>query len=397
VAYAKIIKTIKDVKEEDWNRLVSTDDIQMSYNYIKSIENSEISDYQHRYILIYDDRRELIASLPVFITNRFYLDTPLTGKSKILCKKIRNVLPMFLRKRVLFCGCCISEYNKINIKEDVAKDKVIKLMLDEIDLMAKREKIKFVIAKDFIDSGNYFLEESKKKGYFDFCSLPSTYIDIDCDSFEDYIQGLKIKQRQNIRNKINKCKKAGGIDLEVVEEFGDISPKLHELYMNTFNNAEVQFDRIGKDFFDNINNLMGDSSRVILAKKDGNIVGFALLVCSQGSCVNIRIGLDYKYAHLYHVYFMIHYKNIEYAIKSGAKRLYLSQTTYIPKLEMGAKIAGLTGFVRHRNRFINMIYKFLFRKLFSQYQSLSRAENPYNELKLMFSDKFSGKTHKKSA
>jgi len=395
--YAKIIQSIKDVNEEEWNRLVSPQDIQMSYSYIKSVENSEISDYQHRYILIYDDGSRLIASLPVFITNKFCLDTPLTGKCKMLCKKVRDVLPMFLSKRVLFCGCCISEYNKINIMEKTKKNMVLKLMLEEIDKMAEREKVKFVLAKDFIDDGNCFKEESRKKGYFDFCSLPGTYIDIECDSFETYIQGLKIKQRQNIRNKINKCRKAGGLEFEIVEDFGKISDKLHELYMQTFNNAEVQFDRIGRDFFENINNFMGESSKVILAKREGNIIGFALLVCSRDSCVNVRIGLDYKYAHLYHVYFMLHYKNIEYAIESGAKRLYLSQTTYIPKLEMGAKIAGLTGFVRHRSSFVNVIYKFLFRKLFSRYQSLSQAENPHNELKTIFSDKFSGKPHRKSA
>ncbi len=395
--YAKIIQSIKDVNEYEWNRLISSHDIQMSYNYIKSLENSEISDYQHRYILIFNDEGQLIASLPVFITNKFCLDTPLTGKCKLLCKKVREVLPMFLTKRVLFCGCCISEYNKINIRDTTEKNLVMKLMLDEIDALAEREKVKFVLAKDLMDDGNFFMEESRKKGYFDFCSLPGTYIDIQCDSFESYIQGLKIKQRQNIRNKINKCNRAGGLEFEILEDFGGISDKLHELYLHTYNNAEVQFDRIGRDFFSNINNFMGESSKVILAKREGSIIGFALLVCSRDSCVNVRIGLDYRYAHLYHVYFMLHYKNIEYAIECGVKRLYLSQTTYIPKLEMGAKIAGLTGFVRHRSRFVNIIYKFLFRKLFSQYQSLSQSENPHNELKAIFSDKFSGKPHRKSA
>lgn len=395
--FTKVISKLNDIDKNAWDALVDPSDIQMSYNYMKSIEDSVINDYRNYYILVYASEAELVAAMPVFITDSFYLDTPLVGTTKNLCSIIRNYLPCFLKQRVLFCGCCISEYNKINMKKDIDLKNMVALTLKEVEDIAKREKIKLIMFKDFIHYAEDFHSAMEEHSYFKAYSLPGTYIDLSWNSFEEYVQNLKIRYRQNIRNKINQYKKQGGIEFEIVEEIQDIVDDIYVLYENTFNKAPVKFEKLKKDFFINIKRNLGDSARVIIARYGEKIVGFSLIICSQDVCINVRTGLDYEYASKYHLYFILHYKNIEYAIQKGMKRLYLSQTSYRPKLEMGSKLVPLLLYSKHRNPLMNKVYKILFEKLFDKYDKLSNSTDPHEDLKTLFSNYFSGKAGNKSA
>ena len=383
VVKVKIIESIKNIEKHEWNSIVGNDNIQVCYDYLNAVESSSISDYEYYYFLVYE-KNELIASLPAFITNEFCLDTPLVGTIKQKCEAVRRFLPSFLKQRVLFCGCCIAEYNTFSIKEGANSKKVVEILLEEIEKLSKAKKTKLVIFKDFIKINSDIRKALESSKYFGVYSLPSTFVEVGWDSFEIYLQNLKKKYRQNIRNKINQSSKSGAVEYEVLDNYDDISNELLDLYENTYLKAQVKFEKLEKDFFINLNNHMDNKTSVIVAKKDGKIIGFMLLVNSHDSCVNVRMGMDYECAHDHHLYYMLLYKNIDYAIQRNMKKLYLSQTTYRPKLELGAQLISLMGFIKHRNPVLNKIYKFLFNKLFKKYEMLANSENPHEDLKDLF-------------
>lgn len=383
----RILETIKNIEKNKWDSIVDNDNVQVSYDYLKAIEESSISDYSYYYILVYENN-ELIASMPAFITNDFCLDTPLLGFIKKKCEAIRKIAPKFMKKRVLFCGCCIAEYNTFNFKQDIQKNQVIDLMLSEIDKLSKIKKANFVIFKDFVSVDSDVQDILRKNKFFDVYSLPSTFVEVNCSSFETYMKNLKKKYRQNMRNKINQSCKCGLVEYEVLDSYEDIAEELFSLYKNTYDKAPVKFERLEKDFFINIGRHMEGKTDVIIARKDSKIIGFMLLVNSEDSCVNVRMGMDYNYAHEHHLYYMLLYKNIDYAIERNMKKLYLSQTTYRPKLELGAQLVSLVGFVRHRNYILNNLFKFLFNILFKKYRILAKSENPHERLKSLFPNYF---------
>ncbi len=385
----KVINTLKDISKSEWDSIIDKNNVQMSYGYLKTIEESSIGDYKYFYIVIYN-LDEVIATLPIFLTNSFCLDTPLVGKLKEKSEIIRKYFPCFLHQRVLFCGCGIAEYNDINVKEGIDKSEVTRLILQEVNDISRKEKVKFTIYKDFLRVSNETHKQLIIDDYFEVYSLPTTCLEISWESFDEYLVCLKKKYRHNIKNKINASCKCGNIEYEVVEDFSHLTEELHRLYENTYKKAHVKFEKLDKNFIANLNNNMGSSTSVILAKLEGRIVGFMLLVNSEESCINVRMGLDYECAYDFQLYYMLLYQNIIYAISNKKKKLYLSQTTYRPKLEIGAELVALKGYVKHRNPLLNKIFKFLFSKLFKKYEILAKSDNPHEDMKTLFPQYFSG-------
>lgn len=395
----KVINTLKDISKSEWDSVIDKNNIQMSYDYLKTIEESSIGDYKYFYIIVYDSG-ETIAVLPTFVTDSFCLDTPLVGKLKKKSELIRKYFPCFLQLRVLFCGCGIAEYNDIYIKEGIDKSEVIRCILQEVNNISIKEKVKFTIYKDIMHVYGETHNQLLMDDYFEVYSLPTTCLRIDWESFDEYLLCLKKKYRHNIKNKIKASCKCGNIEFEVVENYSYLTEELYKLYENTYKKAPIKFERLNKDFITNLSNNMGSSTSVIIARLEGRIVGFMLLVNSEESCINVRMGLDYECAYDFHLYYMLLYQNIIYAINNKKKNLYLSQTTYRPKLEIGAELVTLKAYVKHKNPLLHKIYKFLFNKLFKKYEILAKSKNPHDEMKTLFPQYFNGgnsNNNKKSA
>lgn len=122
---------------------------------------------------------------------------------------------------------------------------------------------------------------------------------------------------------------------------------------------------------------MNYNSKVILVKKEDEIIGFALLLISKEICINLRIGLDYRYAHDYFTYFILHYYNIDFAIRNNLEKISFGQTSYLAKLELGAYLVPLEVYATHKKYFINLLLKFLLNLLFKKYEYLTTTFDPY--------------------
>lgn len=382
---SKIFKTINNIDKKQWNYLVASCDIQSKYEYLKAIEESHINNQKNRYIVIFDDEK-LVCGIPIFIDNNFFLDSTCSGKIKQFTERIRRVLPNFLRCKAIFVGCCVSEYNKVNIRNGAAKDRCVKLILEEVRKLSKEEKINLIIFKDFIEINQY--DNFYKEKYFQVDSLPGTFINTNFDTFNDYLLNLKIKYRQNIRNKINKQKKVGKVSLEVVDDFSEYIDRIYDLYISTYNKAPNKFEKLEKNFFANINKEMGEQSKMILARADGKIIGYSLILCSKDVCINVRTGLDYSVNRKYLTYFLLHYYNINYAIEHKMKKLYLSQTSYRVKMELGAELVPLQLKIRNYNFIKNIIYKYMFKFCSRRYKQLNSSENVHKDLKKLYANSF---------
>lgn len=379
------IKKIKDIDVNEWNRLTHCNVPHMNYQYLKSIEESLFDIYEFSYLLIYKEN-VLVATTMIFIDENFYLDTPLLGSVKRVFSNIRRIKKNFLRRKALFCGCPISEFNCINLDESIVffKDEIVQIIIDELNKIAKDEKIKIICFKDLKCKYINNYEKLISNGYTRLFSLPGTELKIEFNTFEEYLKTLKKKYRSNIKNKINKNSKHKELSVEVIEDFEPYIPKMYEIYLNTYKKSEIKFEKLSIDFFYNIKKNIGDNVVVILCKYDGEICGSTVLVNTPTICVNLRIGLDYSKAYKYNIYFLMLYQNIQYAIDTKKERILLSQTSYRPKLELGADIVPLSAYIKFNNSITHRIYSLLLKIFFRKYEILSNHEKPLQILKEIY-------------
>lgn len=356
---AVLANTLDGIDKDVWNSLVESNDGALSYDYLMAIEKSIICDYRYFYVLVHDSEDTLISVVPIFITKDFSLEGSVTNLYiKSICASIRRIFAKFMKERILFVGNCLSR-GQIKTRDGYDSEAVLELILRKIDFLAEAEKIKLIVFKDFSENADSMSEFMRSKSYYKVYNFPGTCINLEVNSFDDYLSKMKSKRRQNIRYKIRRNEEDANIAYHVVDDYIGILDELYALYEKTYKKALVKFEKLNKDFFINLKKNLGDNVKVITAVLNGQIIGFALFICSGSYCTNLRVGLDYNHSNKYFVYYMLHYKNIEFAIQNGYHKLYLGQTSYSAKLEMGAELIPSVLYVRYRSNFLRnyMFYK----------------------------------------
>jgi len=321
----------------------------------------------------------------------FFIDKSLAfhGLFSGVMGKLYKFFPV--KFKTAFISSPVAEYNMIHIKseykphEDIIADKII----EETLAFLKKEKLDLVVVKDHIRPYNseYF---NKKFVHLHF--LPGTFIDLegirecehmcdkkcaiaDCHCFDDYLMNLKKKYRANIRNKINRRK--SDLTIEIVSHLSpEENARCHELYQQTRDKQDLKHECLGPSYFCTCSKELGDSCKMLVARIDGKIIGFAQLLENDNDVINVRMGMDYSYNKDYNLYYHLLYENITYCIRNKKRKLYTSQTCYRPKLEMGAKLLPLHSYIHFTNPVFHKFLGGIVAKNCKCYSELIQTDSP---------------------
>ncbi|KAF0134547.1 MAG: hypothetical protein FD145_565 [Candidatus Saganbacteria bacterium] len=377
----RIVDTVEACGKDRWDALVGEHGICNCYDYLLALEKSKINDFRYKYILIYQENT-LIFGMVVFVTQQLYLDVPVSQEFKKVINFLRNVFPRFLVAKAIVCGSPIAECNYFSYKSGTNLQFVFMKAQEAIAKLEQEEKINLVVFKDF-EENQQVDPHLKKLGFTKVYCLPSTVLKTRYADFKKYLKSLKNKYRANIVNKINKihC----NLDSEISWQIKDKIESIYSLYLQTYERAPVKFEKLNKQFFlDLFSNLPEKKRCLLLFKYNQNIIAFAVLLICKNNCINFRIGMDYSVNKELHVYFHLLYHNIEFCIKQQLDNLYLSQTSYRPKLELGARLYPIVGYLKHRNPIWHRILSLLMKIFFRRYSELALSANPIETLKKIF-------------
>lgn len=143
--YLKIVETIQKVEKEKWDSIVNSDSIQMSYEFLESLEKSQMEDYCYYYILIYNKKEQLCGGIPIF-TIDFHLDAFFEEQIKKIVLFIRKYYPKFLKMRALFIGCLLIS-SKISLTETMDKTVITELLLKKLMKFATKSKLSWLFLR----------------------------------------------------------------------------------------------------------------------------------------------------------------------------------------------------------------------------------------------------------
>jgi len=354
----KSYNSITEIDEKEWDSIVGRNRLICTHRYLEAIEKSRINDCRFFYPVIYESGKIIAHTSVYYISTE--LDSFAQGAVKKAINFIRRIWKGFLILRTLECGTPVALGNTISMKEEADRSVVLRLMVREIERLARNLHVNIVLFRDFYDEELNFYDELVKRGYVRIHNLPNTKIKIKWKSFDEYLNSMRSQYRWKIVGRMKRFYR-DDISMRILRGFSDYADRLEQLWMNVYQNAtEYKRERLTDLFFTNIDKYLKDRSAVLLAEKGDRIIGFTLLFFDDETLIPIYSGLDYNYNEIYCIYFNLLYKIVDVAITEGMKDIDLGITTLVPKKEMGAEVVRLKMYMRHFNPLLNKIVPRLF-------------------------------------
>ncbi len=314
--------TIRDTLQEEWDTLVGPDEVDRSYSWYKTVEDSGIRTM--RYVFLKEGGRLQAAACCCIYPQELH------GK-KIPFLEVRSPLgksSAFFSKTSQHTHLLLKGLKEIQTQEKTKGFMIIGLKKEEIAVLKGVEGLVF------------------------FPMIENTYIDLDFASFDEYLNTMGRKARGNIRNTIHKAEKRWNITFLTTSEVSRWKGVAHELQTYLCQKHEDYKWLLSERFYERLEENLRDRIELILLFKDEIPLACGLCLNSPTICQCKAAGIDPRYRE-YQAYFLMCYEVIRRAIERRQKRIYLGATTYTFKERLRIKKEELYGFAKMGNPVLN--------------------------------------------
>ncbi len=341
-------RSIHEVDESYWDSLNSDQDLFHTHRFIQSIEEAEVEDSEFWYLLFY--RNDELIATAVLSAFTVSLDIFVGGLLEKLIVGFRRWFPQFLKIKVLFSGLPISlgQHNLV-IQENSNFDEIFRLLVREMSDICQSQDIRFMCAKEFLESYIEVMDKIEDHGFFRANSIPYVSMNIRWKSFDSYLSALRHNYRRPIKLTLKKRGQSqpeieplsfphndskyarlivGGAEVCSPEVFFD-------LYLQVMDRAQVKLETLNQPFFENLYDKMSKDIKVLAMVKNEQVLGAAILMVSEKTMTFLFVGLDYAKRDEYEIYFNLVYGILQLAIQLDCTQLKLGQTSYWVKQRIG--------------------------------------------------------------
>lgn len=177
--------------------------------------------------------------------------------------------------------------------------------------------------------------------------LPVPVLDVKPTFWAD----LKHKVRTDLKRKL---KASASLTWQEVNGLPDEHlQRVYELYRQTSQNADIQFEQLPIGYFKETAAI----SRYILFFDGPELIGFHQLICNDRIMYCKYIGMDYAKNQQYKLYFALMLQAINICIRDGIAQVDFGVTSYAFKRQLGSGMHETFNYFRHRNRLVNAALK----------------------------------------
>ncbi|NNE02819.1 MAG: GNAT family N-acetyltransferase [Flavobacteriaceae bacterium] len=334
-------KSIHDIESDLWDSLVPPDEIYQKHDFICLLEGAKENGTDHWYVLIY--KEGLLVATACIIQFRIELDCLMQG-NKFWIKKIRRFFKNFMTMDVLICGLPISlGQRNIVIRDRSDTGDVIELISTYMKKIAKRKRIKHLFFKEFSEDviGNF--KNLSDHGFIRAFSLPYMEMDVHWDSFEEYLKSLKHKYRRKIRKglaKLNIDEKNFTFDLEKLgahlNSYNKGSAKeFYRGYLAIMARASNKLEVLSYNFFKLLFRRFQHKMDLLEIRNGKEVLASGILIKEGDGLFFMLCGLPEAKNQEFDPYFNLLYAIVNLAIKRRCSKIYLGQTAYWSKQQIG--------------------------------------------------------------
>lgn len=308
--------------------------------------------------------QSIIAIAPVFAA---ILPISLIAPD-FICRLLELGGPLLRRLRfqkTLFVGSPCSDEGNVGTAPGVRLADVAPMLQKSVWEFGTRNGCANVVWKDFPQSAWPALRGLvRDAGLCEVVSFPGTQIPNIGRNFDEYLRGLSVKQRHNLRRKLRLSKNEIDLKAEVVADADEaVIEEIWPLFQNTYNKSTIKFERLTKKFW-NVVAAQPQTRLIVLREaRERKAVAFMLAGVEGKRAINKYIGIDYSLGTKSFLYFRLWEEFLQWAIRIGADGVQCGQTSYEAKLDLGHELVPLRNFFRYRNPLMHKIASVVARRI----------------------------------
>jgi hypothetical protein len=356
----EVVPALDALPRAVWEELAPPDDPMWAYGLFRAMETGGVGPDGFEYLVFRDPASgHATAILPAFWFRALPLHSTLEEPWRRRIDAVQRRVPGFLSIGAYFAGHPLGRGRLLGGPGGSPAGEQILAAVRE---RARAHGLRWAILKDFPAGSPAFAapgEPGGGGGFFPIKSLPEAVLALPEGTFDDYLAGLRLKARRNLRSKARRFA-ASGLRIERGEDFAPLVPAMVDLYETVMRTARVRFDHATPAFFAALadpapGGLAGVDRRLAVTAWDGGrLAGFLLCLFAGRGGVCLRVGFDAAAARTRdsRLYFALHYEAIRAALEHGCRELNFCQTSYPPKLEMGCGLVPLSHLATHTSRLL---------------------------------------------
>jgi predicted N-acyltransferase len=281
---------------------------------------------------------------------------------------VRRLLPGLGMLRVLFCGLPVSSgQSQIGFAPGADRKRAIEKLDNLLQTLARQERAKVIVYKEFSDSDCRDLEGLVDRGYMRTESRPTYEMTRPFADFDAYCSSLKSHYRNDVRRSQKKFDRTGYSVAHLTNPdviLNEYTPEVHRLYEAVVVKSDVKLELLPIQFFREL--VKRHVGRVSLTAiyRDDQIVAFNWGLDASPVYLFLFCGVDYAKNAEADLYFNLMYHQLDHAFRRGAKLVKFGQTADAFKTRIGGAGRPLNLYVRPRGWFFSWIIHFTQRFLF---------------------------------
>ena len=268
---------------------------------------------------------------------------------------VRRLLPRFGMLQVLFCGLPVSSgQSQIGFAPGADRKRAIGKLDNLLQTLARQERAKTIVYKEFSDSDCQDLDGLMDRGYVRTESRPTYEMMRQFSDFEAYCLSLKSHYRNDVRRSQKKFVQAGCSVVHLTNPndiLNEYTPAVHRLYEAVVIKSDVKLEMLPIQFFREL--VKHHVGRVSLTAiyRDDRIVAFNWGLDDPPVFIFLFCGVDYAKNAEADLYFNLMYHQLDHAFRCGAKLVKFGQTADAFKTRIGGAGRALNLYVQPRSWF----------------------------------------------
>jgi predicted N-acyltransferase len=329
-----------------WDSLLRPGDHQASHRFLRVCRDAGIEDARYRYVRVLDGPR--LAATAALASMTVSLDLLAPGAVRFIAQAGRTLYPRFLRVRILFCGLPVSfGSSSLRFAPDADAARVFPLVERAMDEFAESEEVGLLCVKELTEAERENADALLGLGFFRAASLPGMALRIEWADFEGYARAMRSGYRRQLRASLA-ARASRNLRLRVVSDWREECERIYPLYAQVMDRAEFQMERLPRAFFERLAWEFSGEARALLLERDGDLEAAAIVLDGPETMTFLLTGIDYARNETDRAYENLVAEVVAEAIRSGARRLELGQTSYALKSRLGGVTEPRWLYLKHR-------------------------------------------------
>ncbi|WP_417431193.1 hypothetical protein [Halpernia sp.] len=361
----------------NWNSLVAKNNILLSYEFLKALQESQPKNMQNYFAAFYIENELIGGALLQYLDFRKH---SIFRESSTL--NLNNLSMKIFASKILIVGNnLVTGQNGFYFNLDlISKTEAIKLLECSTNLVQQKiKKASLILFKDYEKTLSKIIKNKLPKVFHSFSVQPNMILELQSNwkNFEDYLESFSTKYRTRAKSAEKKLGEILKKEL-TLDDIKKHSKTLHQLYLQVANEADFNTFLLPINHFFTLKKYLKDDFKIFAYFENNEIICFYTLFINYEDIDTYFLGYDKKLQKSKQLYLNMLLDMVNFGISNQKKSIIFGRTALEIKSTIGAKPQEIFGIVKHQNSLLNLILKNLIPNLNPSKPWIAR--NPFKKI-----------------